>query len=52
MSDNARRFGAGTLGWQLGVGPSRVDPSRAEMHFVAEVRGGRAEEALPLMPSM
>jgi hypothetical protein len=47
MSDSARRFGASTLVWQLRVVRSGADPIRTEIHFVAEIRGGRAGEALP-----
>src|SRR5687767_5393181 len=48
MSDNARRFWAGTLAWQLRVVRSGADPIRTEIHFVAEIRVGRAGGALPL----
>ena len=48
MSDNARYFWAGRLGWQLRVMRSGADPIRTEIHFVAEIRGGRAGYALPL----
>lgn len=48
MSDNARRFGAGTLRWQLRVVRLGADPSRAEIHFIAEVRVGCAGEVLTL----
>src|SRR5262245_14214763 len=48
MGDNARRFWAGRLVWQLRVVRSGADASRAEIHFIAEIRVGRAGEALPL----